>query len=59
VVLSSVGDVPVGYYATYNVIIKPRQGDVTPLQVNASATTAGLSICSLKIVEVSQQKIAV
>lgn len=53
VMMSTAGNVPIGYYVTYNVLIKPQPGDSVPYTVNVSANTAsGYSVCSVKVVQV-------
>ncbi|KAL8587122.1 hypothetical protein ACOMHN_026090 [Nucella lapillus] len=46
------GDVPVGYVARYNVLVKTVPGNIVPITLNVSVTTPGLSLCSLKVLQV-------
>ena len=46
------GDVPMGYFASYLVLIKTVPGDVWRYSLNVTVSTAGLSVCSVKVIQV-------
>ena len=45
--------VPVGYFASYHVLIKTVPGDAWPYTLNVSVSTSGLSVCSVRVIQVS------
>nr|KAG5686353.1 hypothetical protein BaRGS_008367 [Batillaria attramentaria] len=52
IVQSSTEDVPIGYFASYNVLIKTNPGDLVSYTINVTTSTTGLSICSVRIAKV-------
>ncbi|XP_076447924.1 uncharacterized protein LOC143284788 [Babylonia areolata] len=52
VVKVSPGDVAVGFFAFYNVLVKSNPGDVLAYTLNISVSTTGLSVASVKVVTV-------
>ncbi|XP_070193766.1 uncharacterized protein [Littorina saxatilis] len=46
------GVVPVGYVANYHILIKTSPSDFGPYSINVTVSDAGLSVCSVKILQV-------
>ena len=51
-VIKNSGVVPVGYFASYLLLIKTVPGDFWPYTINVSVSTTGLSVCSVRVIQV-------